>query len=293
MLNFANNKNSSLYVRSASYICFYELIRITIILLIKRPVMKHYPSFTKVVFTLALTVVMISVFAFRQNHKSGGYSFRKEQFSNDEDTFHKRSRNGANRDFYKINEQMRQLDLQMEKLYEQIKNMDMRKYQEEIDNAVKNIDQEKISAEIDKSLKNIDWERMNKEITENTAELSKLKLDEVKKQLEKVKLNLQKQKFDIQLNGQKMKLDIERAMKQARQSLENAKDEIKNVKEFTDALEKDGLIHKSKAYKIEVKNGELYIDGKKQSKETSDKYRHYYRKSDFTIDMSAGDNFWI
>lgn len=128
---------------------------------------------------------------------------------------------------------------------------------------------------------------------EQNMKVSKLKMEEAAKEMEHMKANLEKQKAHIKLNSGKIKEDIEKAMKNAKKSIENAKEELRNMKEFTDVLEKDGLIDKSKAYKIEVKNGELYIDGKKQSKETSDKYRRYYRKSNFTIDMSEGDEFRI
>ena len=60
------------------------------------------------------------------------------------------------------------------------------------------------------------------------------------------------------------------------------------MKEFTDELEKDGLIDKDKGYSIEWKNGgELYINGKKQSKEISDKYKKYYKKDGWRIEMNG------
>lgn len=257
--------------------------------------MKHYSSFTKVVFALALTAVIIGFSAFGQKEKSNRYSFRKEQSSKNDDTTapRKRNRNGANRDFYKIEEQLKDLAIQMKNLNEQMKKLDMKGYEKEIEEAMKNINIEKMAEQINKTMKNIDWERINNQIAENAEMVSRLKMKEAARQLEKVKTNLQKQKADMQINGQKVKADIERAMKNAKQSIERAKEEIKNVQRFTEALEKNGLIDKSKPYKIEVKDGELYIDDKKQSKEVSDKYREYYRKSDFTIDMSKGNNFRI
>ncbi len=91
-------------------------------------------------------------------------------------------------------------------------------------------------------------------------------MDEAKRQIELAEADMRKQKFDMKINGQKMKGDIDKALKDARRSLERSKEEMKNLKEFTDALEKEGLIDKSKAYKIEVKDGDLYINGKKQYK---------------------------
>ncbi len=116
---------------------------------------------------------------------------------------------------------------------------------------------------------------------------------EVEREMEQVKTNLEKQKIDIKSNAGKIKTDIENAMKNAKKSIENAKEELRNMKEFTNALEKDGLIDKSKTYRIEVKNGKLYIDDKKQSKEIRNKYSQYYKKGNFTININEGDDIRI
>ena len=63
---------------------------------------------------------------------------------------------------------------------------------------------------------------------------------------------------------------------------------MQNYKDFTNELEKDGLIDKNKAYSLELKDGYLYINGKKQSKETTEKYRKYYMGKDhFKISMDG------
>lgn len=265
-----------------------------------KTIMKKYFSFANTVFALALTAFIIGFTAFSQKPKDSKYSFRKEQFSKDDSTSHKRNRDGANWNFDQLDEQMKQLEVQMKQLEVQmknldiqIKNLDMAKYQKQLDEAMRKIDMEKIAHEIDESVKKIDWEEMNSEIAENRKSVSKLKMAEVAKEMEQVKANLQKQKAEIKLNTGKINADIEIAMKNARKSVEAAREEIKNLREFTDALEKDGLIDKSKAFKIEVKNGELYINDKKQSKEVSDKYRQYYKKSDFTIDTNEENGIRI
>ncbi|MEJ7682441.1 MAG: hypothetical protein WKG06_32235 [Segetibacter sp.] len=224
--------------------------------------MKQYSFFAKIVFALAFTALVIGFSAFSQKQqKSSIDSFRKEQFSKDNDTStsRKRNRDRADWNFDKLDEQMKQVDV------------------------------EKINKQLKESLKNIDWEKINNQVVES-VNVSKFKMAEVKKEMEQVKANLEKQKIDIKSNAAKIEADIEKAMKNAKRSIENAKEELKNLREFTDVLEKDGLIDKSKKYKIEVKNDELYIDGKKQSKEISDKYRQYYHKSNFTIDMNEGDD---
>jgi hypothetical protein len=54
-------------------------------------------------------------------------------------------------------------------------------------------------------------------------------------------------------------------------------------------LRKDGLISKKKGYKIEIKDGEMFINGTKQSKEVNEKYKKYFRDGDYTL-RSDGDD---
>lgn len=52
---------------------------------------------------------------------------------------------------------------------------------------------------------------------------------------------------------------------------------------FTNALEKDGLVNNKKPYKLEIKDGEFYINDKKQPKEVTEKFRKYFRNDNYTI----------
>jgi len=54
---------------------------------------------------------------------------------------------------------------------------------------------------------------------------------------------------------------------------------LRDLKDFTDALQQDGLIAKKKGYTIEwTKDGDLIINGKTQPKEISDRYSRFYKK---------------
>ncbi|HLL43392.1 MAG TPA: hypothetical protein VK369_09650 [Segetibacter sp.] len=257
--------------------------------------MKQEAFFTRMVFALAFTAMVIGFSAFSQKPQKGSRdSFRKEQLSKDDDTSAsgKRNRDRTDWNFDKLDEQMNQLDVQMKNLDNQMKHLDISRFQIEEVEAINKVDFKKMAEQVDEAIKNIDWENINNEVAKN-LNVSKLKMVEVKKQMEQVKANLEKQKAHIKISTGKIKVNTEKAMKNAKIAMEGAKEELRIMKEFTDQLEKDGLIDKSKAYKIAVKEGELFINGKKQSKQISDKYRHYYRKSDFTIDMSAGDDIRI
>ncbi len=55
------------------------------------------------------------------------------------------------------------------------------------------------------------------------------------------------------------------------------------MKEFTDVLEKDGLIDKRRPFTIEVKENELFLKGVKQSKKVQEKYRQYFQNKSFKL----------
>ena len=293
MLKFYNN--SKLFYFYEYYRTFGTNLFVTYLKTQNLLCMKQYFSLKNIVFALAITVFIIGFSAFSQKQKDDKSTFRKGELPKDIDTAasgrHNRSGDNWNMDL--LDEQMKQLDTQMRNLDNQMKHLDIEKYQIGADEAMKNIDAEKITAEIDKAMKEIDWEKINDEIEENTSNVSRRKMQEMQQQMEKAKANLQKQKFNMQIDVQKMRANIDKSLQDARKSLERAKQELKNMKEFTGALEKDGLLDKSKPYKIEVRNGELYLNNKKQTKETSDKYRHYYPKSDFKIDTGDGDSGWL
>ena len=110
----------------------------------------------------------------------------------------------------------------------------------------------------------------------------------VKEEMKKAKAEMEKNKIEMKLNSEKLKLNMKEAMGKAKESMEKVKVEIQHLKEFTNELEKDRLIDKKKPFKIEVKDGELYINDKKQTKEVIDKYRKYFKKDNFTI--TSGGN---
>lgn len=61
------------------------------------------------------------------------------------------------------------------------------------------------------------------------------------------------------------------------------KKDLALMTELTTALEKEGLVDNRKAYKLEIKDGEFYINDKKQPKEITDKFRKYFRDDNYTI----------
>jgi hypothetical protein len=257
--------------------------------------MKLYSSAPKIVFVLASTVVIIGFSAFSQKGKSNRYSFRKETRATNIDTPAPRihDRYLTEEDMNKIEASIKKLEGQMEKLNEQMNKMYFSKSQREVDDAMQKIDFEKVERQMNDALKKIDFEKLKGDIRESVnrfpnAEMLKAQMENAKAQMENAKVQMQLQKGNMALNNEN-RLKFEKEMRKAQETMMKAREEFRNLKEFTDQLEKDGLIDKSKSYKIEVKSGELYINDKKQIKEVNDRYRKYYRKNNFTINSDEGE----
>ncbi|HEX8356507.1 MAG TPA: hypothetical protein VF610_03810 [Segetibacter sp.] len=253
--------------------------------------MKTKFSLANLVFVLAFIATVIGFSAFSQQQKDERYSFRKEDSSKQNGSAQsgKRYRYESGGDLDKLDLAMKQIDLEMKKLEVEMKKLTINQ-----ELLVKQFDGDKISQQINESINSMDWDKINDDIEQSVKSTSRAEVAKVKAEMQKVKSELQKQKVNIvKLDSEKIKQDVQSAMKNAKESMMKAKEEIKNLQEFTEALEKDGLIDKKKGYKIEVKEGQLYINEQKQSKEVSDKYRKYYKKENFSLDMSEGDSFEI
>jgi hypothetical protein len=200
------------------------------------------------------------------------------------DTTEPKQRNN-DKDEFRMNEledAMKQLDIQMQKLDVQLKDIDVN-ISKHVQEALANIDMQKLNKEVQENLKNIDFDKIKLQVDKS--------LEQAKEQIKNIdtqKLKIQMQELQNKFNSEDFKKEIERSMKGAKESIEKAKKNLQEMKEFTDELEKDGLIDKDKGYSIEWKNGgELYINGKKQSKEISDKYKKYYKKDGWRIEMNG------
>jgi hypothetical protein len=143
------------------------------------------------------------------------------------------------------------------------------------------IDMEKIKVNIERSMK---------DVQQKFAEIDMKKM--------KSEMRLMEEKFnndEFRSNfNEKMKRSVEEGMEKAKVGMEKAKTgmkkaqiELENLKKFTDELEKDGLIDKKKGYKVELKDGDLFINGEKQKKETTEKYKKYYMGDKFMISMNG------
>ena len=223
---------------------------------------------------------------------------------------------------------VRDLDDVLDELNEADMKVNMEKVQKEIEEAMKKIDGDKIKLEIERAMQEVDMEKIKKQIEESMAkvDLNKIKVEmtEAMKEFDAAKIQKEIQESLAKVDFEKIKEEmnlvkemdmkkvseemekvkeemknigprIEKEMEKAKIEIEKAKAEIKEYKEFVDGLEKDGLINKKEGYTLKHKDGELFINGKKASEQTYNKYRSFLEKhkkfniekrdDDFDIDM--------
>jgi hypothetical protein len=197
-----------------------------------------------------------------------------------------------------------QLDGTMLQVGDALKQIDLDKIQKDVENSLKNVDIDNIMKTVDLSLKNIDLDKIladvrnslkdldldknsdeiNKAMQEAKQEVEKAR-DEIKnidrkeidKELENAKLEIEKTKSEIR------KIDIDKIMKEARAGVDQGKEELRQIRSMFNEMERDGLINQKDGFSIEYKDKDLYINGKKQAENITDKYRKYFKEDHFKI----------
>jgi flagellar motor protein MotB len=164
-----------------------------------------------------------------------------------------------------------------QKLHESLKEINTEKIQQDIERSRKHlekVDMEKTRENLDRALSKLRSQDVQKLIEES---MSKVNMEEMRSKMERVQEEMEK-------NKDKMKFDLEKA----KENLKKAKTELKAYQEMIEDMENDGLIDTHEDYKIQFKNNELFINGKRQSSEVTDKYRKYF-KEDTVIEKQGGN----
>lgn len=169
--------------------------------------------------------------------------------------------------------------------------IDMDKMQKELSEALKKIDADKIRLEIEQAMKEVDFDKIKKEVE---ASMAKVDWDKMKAEMDKVKnIDMKHVQEELQKVQEEMKdlgPKLEKELANAKVEIEKAKAEIKEYKEFVNQLESDGLINKKEGYTLKHKGGELFINGKKVSEQTYNKYRKFLEKhKKFSIEKNDDD----
>ncbi len=187
-----------------------------------------------------------------------------------------------------IQEAMRSVDavkIQKE-IQESLSKVDFDKIKEEVNESLKKVDFNKIQIEVKEALDKVDMNEIREEIAKAGDEVNReLKDKDWKKEMESATDKLKHMKDEFRLEN----LDMKGVMEKAGDEIDKAKDELKGYQEMIYALESDGLLDTKEDYVIKYRDSELYINGKKQSPETSAKYKKYFKQNKVTIRKEDGD----
>ncbi|MBI1780450.1 MAG: hypothetical protein HYR66_03675 [Sphingobacteriales bacterium] len=199
-----------------------------------------------------------------------------------------------------------EMEKQIVKAKTEFKKQDWKKIDEEMEKAMKEMDKvdlSKMKLDLEQQMKNIDFEKMEKELKESLKKLEEVDLPKMKKEMQEqltkelaaADKELANSKKELQLQKEKMKGQIGKNLAETMQNLDkvllDAKEQLKEFKKMTEEMEKDGLIKKGENADVTFRHGELYINGKKQSKEVSEKYKHYFKKGGFHFE--GKDDDWL
>ncbi len=166
-------------------------------------------------------------------------------------------------DFEKV---QRDLDKSMADLEKNLQ-QDFKKQQEDLKKTMASIDHEKILKEVEASLAKMKMEGYEDEM--------KAALAKSKKEIEKSRKEFKMPEIDF--------ADIEKNLKHAKVEMQKAKENLKELETMLREMKADGLIDEKDNYEIEYKNGDLFINGKQQSKEVTEKYKKYFKEDPIKI----------
>ncbi len=252
--------------------------------------MKQETFATRLVFLLAVTAAAIGFSAFRFQDSTRQKTFREGYTNGSEDTTTRGKRNRLKIEYnlHELNEAIKEIDVQMLALERHIKSIDLSEIEQQLNKEFDADHIQKIEKEVNESLNKIDWEKVQSDLKKAVSQVKQLEAEQVKQNMNQLKLELEKQKEHFQIDGKKLRIQVEEGVQKAMEGMQKAKEELNEINKLTNTLEKDGLIDKNKPFKIEVRNGELFINGTKQSTEVNEKYKSYFKLNDYSIDNNPG-----
>ena len=258
--------------------------------------MKPTLNASKIVILLAIVAISIGFSAFRQPGSSRQKYFRDGYSRGDEDTSTRRKRNRSENAYNsnQLDEQMKMLDKQLAELDVQLEKIDFSKIEKEINTQLKKVNVENINKHVEEALAKLDFKELELKITD--VRIPKVEMDKLKKEMEQLKMDFKNEKFDINIDREKINKEIQEDLKKAKEEMKMAQGEMVKAratmyetKELINKLSADGLIDFKNPYSIEIKEGELFINGTKQSKEVNEKYKSYLKDKNFSIKNEGGN----
>lgn len=198
-----------------------------------------------------------------------------------------------------VEEAMQRLEQQLSRrnfskeVEEALNRVDLAKIKRDVDAAIARIDLTKVTADIEAAVSHLDMKHLSEDLKKAMHDARRhFNSEEWKSQMKELR-NVDMKELEEQMKKlkQEMKgLNLDASLETARKALEKVKLELAAYTEMTNEMERDGLINKKKGFKIERKNGELWINGQKQNAKVTEKYSQYLKqKPDFKLNSDFGE----
>jgi hypothetical protein len=174
-----------------------------------------------------------------------------------------------------VGEELKKINLDeiMKQVELSLKEANLDKINIEVEKALKSIDLEGIEKEIKAAMKEVKWDNMKVEMQQAMKEaktaISKIDTENMKKAMEEAGKALEKARLELK------QVDMDKIMSNAREGIEKAKTKLRSLKVMFTEMEKDKLIDTRAGFTVSFKDSDLFINGKKQPQEVTDKYRKY------------------
>ena len=168
--------------------------------------------------------------------------------------------------------------------------------EKDVEAALKEVNVEKIQQEIREEVdasNNIDYQKIQREIQQSLDQVQQWLNSEAfresirsagRKDFRHIKMELDRAKADLDKNSINIHIDREAA----HAGIDNAKKELKGYQDMISGMEQDGLLNSQEDFTIAFTNGQLYVNGKKQTESLAKKYAKYFKQDGTTITRKNG-----
>jgi hypothetical protein len=115
--------------------------------------------------------------------------------------------------------------------------------------------------------------QLQRKLNKQLAIAQQFRLAELSRNMELNRMAMAKERKRMELA---LRSGLDMRLQKAKAELQRAKGQLQRLRDFKNDLEADGLVKKGEPYRIEIKEGKLYINGKKQKNAVYNKFKEKY-----------------
>ncbi|HSC53457.1 MAG TPA: hypothetical protein VLC98_07555 [Phnomibacter sp.] len=254
--------------------------------------MQHQPSNRKTYF-MACTVALIIAFAVFTPFRSQAQSTKQKANAKPGNATSGKpvTSSQSNATYEEAVVEMQKAMKEVEQSMQAVSKEEAARMKAEMAKAAKELNAQDIRREIELAMKSVDVSAaqlakelshdklMAAEVARAMKEVNLAKMQLQEKDMKELERSLAKAQEELARNAGNIELEMAKAQK----DMQAAKVQMELFSKGIAELEKDGLIKKTDPLDIQWENDTLLLNGQKQSKEISDKYRKYFGDGKFHL----------